>query len=145
MVTACSLRCRCVGPVPCPVSTRVEYSVEQGRQDLNLQPAVLETAALPVELRPFGMTYRGSHSSRAPRSVDQADGQRAQLGKPRGPSVACRGSEILIRAGGRRGFGLVDRVVHDRFPQHLPRLGIRSEEQRLNSSHSGESRMPSSA
>jgi hypothetical protein len=25
----------------------------QGRQDLNLQPAVLETAALPVELRPF--------------------------------------------------------------------------------------------
>jgi hypothetical protein len=36
-----------------PVSTLVEYSVEQGRQDLNLQPAVLETAALPVELRPF--------------------------------------------------------------------------------------------
>src|SRR5690242_15035375 len=36
-----------------PVSTPVEYSVEQGRQDLNLQPAVLETAALPVELRPF--------------------------------------------------------------------------------------------
>jgi hypothetical protein len=26
---------------------------QQGRQDLNLQPAVLETAALPVELRPF--------------------------------------------------------------------------------------------
>src|SRR5687767_4687664 len=38
-----------------PVSTLVEYSVEQGRQDLNLQPAVLETAALPVELRPFRM------------------------------------------------------------------------------------------
>jgi hypothetical protein len=27
--------------------------IQQGRQDLNLQPAVLETAALPVELRPF--------------------------------------------------------------------------------------------
>ena len=27
----------------------------QGRQDLNLQPAVLETAALPVELRPFAV------------------------------------------------------------------------------------------
>ena len=26
----------------------------QGRQDLNLQPAVLETAALPIELVPFG-------------------------------------------------------------------------------------------
>src|SRR5699024_1920632 len=26
----------------------------QGRQDSNLQPAVLETAALPIELRPFG-------------------------------------------------------------------------------------------
>ena len=28
---------------------------QQGRQDLNLQPAVLETAALPVELRPFAV------------------------------------------------------------------------------------------
>ena len=28
------------------------FSYQQGRQDLNLQPAVLETAALPVELRP---------------------------------------------------------------------------------------------
>ncbi len=52
-----------------PVSTLVEYSVEQGRQDLNLQPAVLETAALPVELRPFA-GVRGLHNSRAPRSVD---------------------------------------------------------------------------
>ena len=26
---------------------------EQGRQDLNLQPPVLETGALPVELRPW--------------------------------------------------------------------------------------------
>ena len=25
----------------------------QGRQDLNLQPAVLETAALPIEPRPY--------------------------------------------------------------------------------------------
>jgi hypothetical protein len=29
------------------------HRTQQGRQDLNLQPAVLETAALPVELRPF--------------------------------------------------------------------------------------------
>ena len=78
-----------------PVSTLVEYSVEQGRQDLNLQPAVLETAALPVELRPFRMALlagppvRGLHNLRAPRSADfQTDGQRAGLGKPRGPSVA---------------------------------------------------------
>ena len=27
--------------------------LKQGRQDLNLQPAVLETAALPIELRPY--------------------------------------------------------------------------------------------
>jgi hypothetical protein len=27
---------------------------KQGRQDSNLQPPVLETGALPVELRPFG-------------------------------------------------------------------------------------------
>jgi hypothetical protein len=31
----------------------VAARIQQGRQDLNLQPAVLETAALPVELRPF--------------------------------------------------------------------------------------------
>ncbi|SBS75841.1 hypothetical protein MHPYR_280009 [uncultured Mycobacterium sp.] len=38
-----------------PVSTMFQTSLIQllqGRQDLNLQPAVLETAALPVELRP---------------------------------------------------------------------------------------------
>src|SRR5882724_8167833 len=29
------------------------HTLTQGRQDLNLQPAVLETAALPVELHPF--------------------------------------------------------------------------------------------
>ena len=28
-------------------------SVKQGRQDLNLQPTVLETVALPFELRPY--------------------------------------------------------------------------------------------
>src|SRR6478736_1085310 len=48
-----------------PVSTPVEYSVEQGRQDLNLQPAVLETAALPVELRPFKDGTAGRPSSRS--------------------------------------------------------------------------------
>jgi hypothetical protein len=39
----------------CPPShDRILWSgYQQGRQDLNLQPAVLETAALPVELRPF--------------------------------------------------------------------------------------------
>src|ERR1700742_558665 len=47
----------------------------QGRQDLNLQPAVLETAALPVELRPFAVGrptcayLRGLHDTRALRSV----------------------------------------------------------------------------
>jgi hypothetical protein len=35
------------------VSTIARITHQQGRQDLNLQPAVLETAALPVELRPF--------------------------------------------------------------------------------------------
>src|SRR5690349_18404421 len=59
-LTACSLvigrhGSRFGGPpvqYPDRPAPRTEYSVEQGRQDLNLQPAVLETAALPVELRP---------------------------------------------------------------------------------------------
>jgi hypothetical protein len=45
--------------------------IQQGRQDLNLQPAVLETAALPVELRPFAgwqanLLVPGLHLSAAP-------------------------------------------------------------------------------
>jgi hypothetical protein len=28
---------------------------QQGRQDLNLQPPVLETGALPIELRPWAI------------------------------------------------------------------------------------------
>ena len=77
--------------------------LQQGRQDLNLQPAVLETAALPVELRPFSgrltrHSGRASHNSRAPRSVDrETDGQRAEMGKPRGPSVHRPRTELLIR------------------------------------------------
>ena len=31
----------------------------QGRQDSNLQPPVLETGALPVELRPYALPARG--------------------------------------------------------------------------------------
>src|SRR4029079_13099468 len=78
-----------------PVSTLVEYSVEQGRQDLNLQPAVLETAALPVELRPFssGLTQ----FARSPFGRFETDGQRAGLGKPGGPSVARHPAQLLIR------------------------------------------------
>src|SRR6476469_3097379 len=37
---------------PSSVHTLSSIQFEQGRKDLNLQPAVLETAALPVELRP---------------------------------------------------------------------------------------------
>jgi hypothetical protein len=37
---------------PCP---RIARGTEHGRQDLNLQHLVLETSALPVELRPYGV------------------------------------------------------------------------------------------
>src|SRR5690606_16700980 len=37
-----------------PTSGHMACGEVQGRQDSNLQPAVLETAALPIELRPFG-------------------------------------------------------------------------------------------
>src|SRR5258705_10553559 len=75
-------------------------SPQQGRQDLNLQPAVLEAAALPVELRPFtvGRPTCGPHTIlRAPRSVDQQPTDSAfKWVKPRGPSVHPARSEILI-------------------------------------------------
>src|SRR3954471_8948348 len=47
----------CLSSVLCGVTFQCPHlssiRLQQGRQDLNLQPAVLETAALPVELRPF--------------------------------------------------------------------------------------------
>src|SRR5687768_7139148 len=55
-LTACSLVRSCLSSVvtfQCPHLSSIR--LQQGRQDLNLQPAVLETAALPVELRPFGV------------------------------------------------------------------------------------------
>src|SRR3954469_24691295 len=75
----------CLSSVLCGVTFQCPHlssiRLQQGRQDLNLQPAVLETAALPVELRPFmdntagtllaGQSLRDSHNSRAPRSADQ--------------------------------------------------------------------------
>jgi hypothetical protein len=35
-----------------PTILRFRFTTGQGRQDSNLQPAVLETAALPIELQP---------------------------------------------------------------------------------------------
>src|SRR5712671_2009131 len=85
-LTACLSSGVCRGHLP--VSTLVEYSVEQGRQDLNLQPAVLETAALPVELRPFKDDTAGratrpglTQTARSPFGRSETDGQRAGLGK----------------------------------------------------------------
>jgi hypothetical protein len=53
------------------VSTIARIHHQQGRQDLNLQPAVLETAALPLELRPFAgwqanLRVPGLYTTRAP-------------------------------------------------------------------------------
>jgi hypothetical protein len=81
--------------------------IQQGRQDLNLQPAVLETAALPVELRPFAgwqanLLVLGlhltpllriaslcivvdAHNARAIRGFNSDSA--LVMGKPRGPSV----------------------------------------------------------
>jgi hypothetical protein len=62
----------------------------QGRQESNSQPAVLETAALPVELRPYvttkgrgGRTARLPPGSPLPETPDGAgDYQRGRLGFP---------------------------------------------------------------
>jgi hypothetical protein len=35
-----------------------DFNGKQGRQDSNLQPPVLETGALPIELRPSGLRER---------------------------------------------------------------------------------------
>src|SRR3954447_11567340 len=50
-LTACLSSVLCGVTFQCPHLSSIR--LQQGRQDLNLQPAVLETAALPVELRPF--------------------------------------------------------------------------------------------
>src|SRR6476620_3810547 len=69
-LAACLSSVLCVVTYQCPHLSSIR--LQQGRQDLNLQPAVLETAALPVELRPFsdGTAGRpsipsGTHTIRA--------------------------------------------------------------------------------
>src|SRR6185312_1576230 len=77
-----------VSTVQCPRLVRIQF--QQGRQDLNLQPAVLETAALPIELRP----------SRLAGQPALTPGCRPFLtfdvGKSRGPSVHRPWCELLI-------------------------------------------------
>ena len=42
------------GPRPSPLDdSAVDWEPQQARQDSNLQPPVLETGALPIELRPW--------------------------------------------------------------------------------------------
>src|SRR3954464_9173329 len=57
---------------------------EQGRRDSNPQPAVLETAALPVELLPYGFAAQRDESSRSPKN--------RLSGKPH-PALAGLGGE----------------------------------------------------
>ncbi|CAG7598582.1 hypothetical protein SBRY_10172 [Actinacidiphila bryophytorum] len=44
--------------------------VEQGRRDLNPQPLVLETSALPIELRPFDRHPQRTAGDIAGRAID---------------------------------------------------------------------------
>src|SRR6478609_1590244 len=103
----------------------------QGRQDLNLQPAVLETAALPVELHPLADTVRYRSGPRATGKCT-APHRTAFRGCARalGPPPPCgRGShsppagEGVTAPGGRgsrrprRGGG------HNPRPRTVPRLG----------------------
>ncbi len=56
-------------PIRCPCGSRKQLRFAlntQGRQDSNLQPPVLETGALPIELRPYcGAGYPYSPEARS--------------------------------------------------------------------------------
>src|SRR5262249_38185696 len=56
------------------------FLAEQGRRDSNAQPVVLETSALPIELRP----YRRSCQLPVPSSQSEEDGQLIGRGSPVG-------------------------------------------------------------
>ena len=99
----------------------------QGRQDLNLQPAVLETAALPIEPRPsalhrpavplvLGCTgaystdgWRSQASSGTPQMVKCKARRWCRTNGDGGPHPADRGS---AGAYGSRGRGPVARAHH---------------------------------
>ena len=65
--------------VPSPGFEPVSMLV-QGRQDLNLQPAVLETAALPVELRPSDPRSARTSRTGAPHGTRMCPPARTQAG-----------------------------------------------------------------
>jgi hypothetical protein len=46
------------GSQPPELAPKPDFDGKQGRQDSNLQPPVLETGALPIELRPSGLRER---------------------------------------------------------------------------------------
>src|SRR6185312_14518253 len=69
----------------------------QGRQDLNLQPAVLETAALPIELHPLACSA-------------------ARRARVRGPAAAVPQESVRHRAAPIPGAG---RMPHDELPPPL--------------------------
>ena len=91
------------GPSRDVTATRATRSDLQGGQDSNLQPAVLETAALPIEPPPFGVDTPPALSARA-RSTDAEEGARRASEIPTRTSVATAPrAEPPRRAGGRGG------------------------------------------
>src|SRR5690606_19570185 len=112
-----------------PSVARVRRNEEQGRRDSNPQPAVLETAALPVELLPSGLSHASlsarrrqrtrrwaAASPRCPRSAGQSGppGAGGEDDRPRGARRGRGGEAAEVRqaAAGEEG---ADRLA-------LPRL-----------------------
>src|SRR6478609_8508861 len=75
----------------------VPFPAAQGRQDLNLQPSVLETDAPPVELRPSGRSSPVRRHAGAGVRIHQSE---ESTGSARGAATGSPGDRAG-RAGGR--------------------------------------------
>jgi hypothetical protein len=80
-----------------PQRRRSRSTTAQGRQDLNLQPPVLETGALPIELRP----------SVAPRIVSAPRGNHSLVTSPENdnPETSRQAEDDLLQEQEGTGYG----------------------------------------
>ena len=83
-------------------AARLALSWHQGREDSNLQPPVLETGALPVELRPSAV--RDNDCTRGPAGTAQRMSE-TPMEDPQPSEREDDGSEPLLEEQEHKGYG----------------------------------------
>ena len=107
---------------------RLRVFIQQGRQDSNLQPPVLETGALPIELRPWAAGTSVASRRATSRAVAPVSDDRDRARRSRRVRGAVGRPSARDRAGSRRSRFVDGRsrsqglAVNERIKEGFPRL-----------------------